>query len=141
MERPFCPLCKTNHFAREDHDFGKDTSAERGEAPRGGERRPGRSGDCSSSRLTAQAGGTPVKDTSREGHRVLNAEGVSSDATRTAATAKARPATANLGKTAGEKGNAEKPAAGNRKTAPKFDRTAYQREYMRGWRKRKAGVS
>ena len=103
MERPFCPLCKTNHFAREPHAFEKNTRG--------------------------------------EGRRVLKAEGVSSDATRTAATAKARPATANLGKTAGEKGNAEKPAAGNRKTAPKFDRTAYQREYMRGWRKRKAGVS
>ena len=130
MERPFCPLCKTNHFAREDHDFGKDTSAERGEAPRGGERRPGRSGDCSSSRLTAQAGGTPVKNTSREGRRVLKAEGVSSDATRTAATAKARPAPRP--RKPGGDGTAAKP-----ETAPKFDRTAYQREYMKAYRLRK----
>lgn len=129
MDRPFCPLCKTNHFAREDHDFGKDTSAERGEAPQGGERRPGRSGDCSSSRLTAQAGGTPVKNTSREGRRVLKAEAERPDATRTAATAKARPATAP--RKLGGDGTAAKP-----ETAPKFDRTAYQRKYMRAYRKR-----
>ncbi len=58
-------------------------------------------------------------NTSREGRRVLKAEAARPDATRTASTEKSQPKTANPGKPAGKKGNAEKPAPGKRKTAPK----------------------
>ena len=122
MEAPLCRLCEKRYWSREGCDFGKNTNADEGKAPKGGERRPGRSGDCSSSRLIAQAGGTPVENTSREGRDVLKAEAARPDATSTLPTGNARPAPANPGKTAGKKGTAAKPAPGKRKTAPKANR-------------------
>jgi len=58
-------------------------------------------------------------DTSREGRRVLKAEGVSSDATRTASTEKPNPppATQSTGKRAGR---AAKPSPGKRKPRTKI---------------------
>ena len=57
-----CPICNTPHWSRQPHDFGKITNADIGKAPQGGKRTPGRSGDSSSFRIPAQAGGKPAKD-------------------------------------------------------------------------------
>ena len=127
MEAPMCRICEHRHWAREPHQLPPDAPAEKrstrtpapvGEAPKGGERRPGRSGDCSSSRLTAQAGETPAKNTSREGRDVLKAKATSTDREHL----EAQPATATPGKPAGRQGPAAKPAPGKRKTAPKANR-------------------
>jgi len=62
MEAPMCKICEHRHYVRDPHQFGKNTSADVGKAPRGGERTPGRSGDCYGSRLSAQAGERPAKN-------------------------------------------------------------------------------
>jgi hypothetical protein len=124
---PLCRLCGKEHHSREPHILPANAPAEKrsnrtpapvGEAPKGGERRPGRSGDCLSSRLTAQAGETPAKNTSREGRRVLKAEAARPDATRSASTEKSNPPPPPPAK-AGKRTKAEKVTPGKPKTAPK----------------------
>ncbi len=79
IDAPLCRLCNKPHWQREPHDFGKNTNADEGKAPQGGERTRGRSRDCSSSRITARAGERPVKNTSREGRDVLKAKATSTE--------------------------------------------------------------
>ena len=83
MTPPKCRLCGIAHYIREGCVFGKNTSAERGEAPKGGERTRGRSRDCSSSRLSARAGGKPVKNSSLSAKKLskrIRQEGALNDA-------------------------------------------------------------
>ena len=117
MEAPMCKICEHRHYVRDPHQFGKNTSADEAKDRKVGNARRDSSADCSSSRFTAQPGGTPGKNTSREGRRVLKAEGVSSDATRTASTEKPNPPPAT--QSTGKRGKPEKPAPGKRKTGPK----------------------
>lgn len=143
MEAPMCRLCEKRHWARDPHIFGKNTSADRGEAPKGGERRARRSANSSGSRFTAAesksgmrpsrheeidpVGGMPAKNTSREGRRVLKAEAARRDATRTAATAKPNPPApsgSDLGALPGNQTKADKVTPGKRKTATKKKRKA-----------------
>lgn len=120
MEAPMCKICEHRHYVRDPHQFGKNTSADEAKDRKVGNARRDSSADCSSSRFTAQPGGTPGKNTSREGRRVLKAEGVSSDATRTASTEKPNPPPAT--QSTGKRGKPEKPAPGKRKTGPKNKR-------------------
>jgi hypothetical protein len=142
MEAPMCKICEHRHYVRDPNTFGKNTSASEAKDRKVENARRDSSANSSSSRITAQAGGTPVKNsirslrgqqhlgsgskamkdgsipsdratnTSREGRRVLKAEAARPDATRTAATANARPA--SLPRKTGGDGTAAKP-----KTAPK----------------------
>lgn len=61
IDPPLCRLCGKAHWQRAGCDFGKNTNADRGKAPNGGKRTPGRSGDCYGSRINARAGGRPAK--------------------------------------------------------------------------------
>lgn len=146
MEAPHCRICDHKHWAREPHILPADaptekrskrpaialpapakasitnTNADRGKAPKGGKRTPGRSGDSLSFRIAARVGGTPATNTSREGRRVLKAEAARPDATRTAATAKPNPPPATPGKPAGKQTNAEKVTPGKRQTASKANK-------------------
>ena len=60
----------------------------------------------------------PVRDTSREGRRVLKAEAARPDATRSASTEKPNPPSPPPAK-AGKQTKADKATPGKRKTAPK----------------------
>jgi hypothetical protein len=93
MERPLCPLCKTNHFAREPHVFKKDGPGVRYD--KGG--------------LVVGIGNQAGDSPAPKPMGVSKEVGVSE-----------------------KQGNPDQS-----KEAPKFDRGAYQREYMRAYRKRK----
>ena len=88
MERPLCPLCKTKHFAREAHAFGKICAEP---VVRTVPKQP-KGGDC---------------------HRPTG-EALDSDEGTNAVTGDAHPTNT--------------PASES-----KFDRSAYQREYMRSY--------
>ena len=120
MEAPMCRVCENRHYVRDPHIWEKNTSADEAKGRKAENARVNSRRDSSSSRITAQAGGTPGKNTSREGRRVLKAEGVSSDATRTASTEKPNPPPAT--QSTGKRGKPEKPAPGKRKAGPKNKR-------------------
>lgn len=117
MEAPHCKICDHNHWAREPHILPANAKGEvrsqwHTEKPKS--RRPETPG---------AAAPKPAMNTRREGHRVLKAEAVRPDATRTAAKAKPNPPPAMPGKLSGRTGRKPaKPSLGKRKPGTKINK-------------------
>ena len=78
MEAPMCKICEHRHYVRDPHQFGKNTSADEAKDRKVGNARRDSSADCWSSRITAQAGGTPAKNSqlsAKQSSKLIRREG------------------------------------------------------------------